>query len=158
MHPHPRRTREKVRSSDSERVTCPMSTPRRRRRDVASSDHSTDADLDELRRRSSEIEGVDRSDAHEAARLSNLIFERTRAYRLAIIRPYANVHSIGLWIAFAAFTAAGWKDVRSGVSLGPVPIRSPLGYLVAYAWALAFLAALVFKVRDVINHHVITTT
>lgn len=135
-----------------------MSTPRRRRRDVASSDHSTDADLDELRRRSSEIEGVDRSDAHEAARLSNLIFERTRAYRLAIIRPYANVHRTGLWIAFAAFTAAGWKDVRSGVSLGPVPIRSPLGCLVAYAWALAFLAALVFKVRDVINHHVITTT
>ena len=102
-------------------------------------------------RHDEEVNGVDASYPAQAARISYRIFERRRAWRLAIIRPYAAVHHTGLWmailVALAMILKTSGMDAQVGSPRDLCPKWAeaiPIG-AVAAAMASAYLTAVVFK-------------
>ena len=102
-------------------------------------------------RHDEEVNGVDASYPAQAARISYRIFERRRAWRLAIIRPYAAVHHTGLWmailVALATILKTSGMDAQVGSPRDLCPKWAeaiPIG-AVAAAMASAYLTAVVFK-------------
>jgi hypothetical protein len=69
-------------------------------------------------RHDEEVNGVDASYPAQAARISYRIFERRRAWRLAIIRPYAAVHHTGLWMAILVALATILKTSGMDAQVG----------------------------------------